>query len=744
MSKFTDKLLKKSLIHDVELYPNFFSDVFKVPGKNKLLITIIYNEAEEVSNYYEEIKNRLSDYEVTFMNAKQLANWLKRYKPILIGYNSFHFDDPLVRCLVGELTNPRLTSILYDLGNYSITREGDRKWYQKYKYDKSLKGIDLMRVSGLDRLFKPLKQAAANLRHDKIQDLPIKPGSMIKPDEIVDLVVYEVNDVVITEKLLLGIPESHDSPTIPPTAQDGLLPAIQFRYEMGELFKVDILNNNKSQIGEKLAGALYSKASGRSYNSFKDTQTQRDIIPYKDVIFPVIKFKTKQLQEFLIKLKDLKYRPDNDSSKDFTFEFKFYNSNVVFAQGGIHGTHCNRKVFSKKENIELIDLDVGSFYPSLYWKYNIEPNHLPHFNDFVGDIISTRLRYKAEGNKLYANGLKLGINRIFGGFSDKLGWLYDVKALLQTTINGQLMILMLAEELELVGIPVFYYNTDGITVECLENKIPLLNNIWHNWESKLNMSLERDDFEICNIRDVNNFCSIKPGGKVKIKGAYEYTGYLEKYGEFDLGGSFNKPIVPYAVVMYFTKQIPISNTVRNHIENYPKDGIYDFCMAKKANKQFQNQLFTITPNGSTVENIQQSIRYFVSKSNKKLFKVKEKTDTELLGLVKNSNSKKATTIHHYVLCKKESKKGELIKFIEGKGFIYKLKSGLLFSETLKKEHLHYDELESGRNITLFNDYFESSDYNIDYSYYLEECQKLIDAIEKNEELKEKYIQQTLF
>ena len=43
-------------------------------------------------------------------------------------------------------------------------------------------------------------------------------------------------------------------------------------------------------------------------------------------------------------------------------------------------------------------------------------------------------------------------------------------AVLKVTINGQLMIMMLCEELELNGIEVISANTDGIVVKLYKNK----------------------------------------------------------------------------------------------------------------------------------------------------------------------------------------------------------------------------------------------------------------------------------
>jgi hypothetical protein len=726
-------ILNRSLIHDIEIFPNFFSDIFKVPGKNKLFITIIYDDIPSWDKVHpdllDEIRKELDEYDIEFRDLKSILASLKKLKPFLIGYNNYHYDDIIWKHLLRK--NYLDNEELFRLSSLLVSDEKDL-----IKYDNSINTIDLMRVSGNDRLFKPLKQTAANLKHKLIQDLPKSFNETVEPWEIINILKYELNDVLITEKLLLGIPEHQISPTIPETAYKGLLPAIEFRNEMGKKFGINLLNYNKSQIGEKLAAKLYGEISGRDYYDFKDKKTFRNNINYRDIIFSNIEFKTNQLKNFLIKLKELSYCPNKDDSKNFTFEFDFYNSHIVFAQGGIHGVHSNKKIFSQTPNIEIIDLDVSSYYPSLYRLYKIEPKHLPKFNEFVGEIIDLRLGYKKEGNKLYANGLKLGINRIFGGFSDKHGWLYDVKALLQTTINGQLMILMLAEELELAGISVFYYNTDGITVECPKDKKEILNSIWKDWEKKTKMSLEENIFSKCHIRDVNNFLNIQLDNEIKSKGIYEYSLYIEKYGEFDVNGSFNMPIVSYAVSEYLSKNIPIEETILKHMD------IYDFCIAKKTGKQFKNHLFEIMSNGSfTEEIIQQSVRYYVSNSNYKLYKVKNKTEREILSLI---NKKGRDKINEYVSTTKDLPYEIIYRFSNGIK-VYVIEHNTLFPK-LFKEWLHYDDVCAGENITLFNEYYEVDDfkeYNIKYEYYIKEAYKLIEALKINKK-SVKPIQKKLF
>lgn len=722
-------------IHDAENYPNFFSNIFKKPEEKHLYIIVFFETKLSDETLFEIVEGFLKlGYTITlFESGIDFIRWFRSNSEWYVGYNSYGYDDPMIEWILnnyiryaraGDLDG--FLEALYAHGNRVIFAE-DKRPYQKVSFNR----FDTMRVSGLDRIFKPLKQAAANLKHEKIQDLPIKPGQVILQSEIPEILFYELNDVIITEKLLIGIPESQVSPTTPKTAHSGLMKAIQFREEMGEHFGLDILNYNKSQIGSKIAAKMYSEVSGRDFYDFKYEQTHRKYINYSDVIFDNVSFKTKQLQDFLVKLKGLVYEPNNktkDYGDDFKFEFEFFKSTVVFAQGGIHGTSTKQKTFDPCEDSDYEDLDAASFYPFIYDLYEIYPEHLEGFTEFIRAIITLRLEYKHGGNKLYANGLKLAINRIYGGFSDIYGWLYDVKALLQTTINGQLFILMLAEELELSGIEVYYYNTDGITVKCPKNKRSELDRIWKEWEAKTRMELEADHFKKCFIRDVNNFVNIKTSGEVKVKGAYEYTGYIEKYGEFCLDGSFDKPIVAFAAVKYLVDGIPLSETIHNHRD------IYDFCTANKTGKQFQNQKITSDGLNINVDILQQSIRFYVSNTGAKIFKVKAKTEAELEKLVRKSGKSKLNM--YSFIDPNEDLEYLKIGEVDGKWVIVNEVGNLWGYE--KSEYLSYNDVCKGYHLTLFNDFFDVehfSEYNINYDYYISEAQKLIDAVKDVEDVK---------
>ena len=47
----------------------------------------------------------------------------------------------------------------------------------------------------------------------------------------------------------------------------------------------------------------------------------------------------------------------------------------------------------------------------------------------------------------------------------------------------------------------------------------------------------------------------------------------------------------------------------------------------------------------------------------------------------------------------------------------------------KKSDNVLSDLTAGYNIEMFNDYYESEDYNINYAYYIRAAQKIIDVME---------------
>ena len=100
-----------------------------------------------------------------------------------------------------------------------------------------------------------------------------------------------------------------------------------------------------------------------------------------------------------------------------------------------------------------MDIDVGSLYPSIGVKNGLYPEHLgPIFAEIYDkNIVSVRLDEKEKPKKdrdpVIMEGYKLAANGAYGKSNEESSFLYDPKYTISTTINGQLLLSMLLEEI---------------------------------------------------------------------------------------------------------------------------------------------------------------------------------------------------------------------------------------------------------------------------------------------------------
>ena len=184
--------------------------------------------------------------------------------------------------------------------------------------------------------------------------------------------------------------------------------------------------------------------------------------------------------------------------------------------------------------------------------------------------------------------------------SDKF-WLYDRMAQLRVTINGQLMIIMLCERLELAGIHVISANTDGIIVKLPKDKQEKFKEITNKWCEETKLGADSEHYKILVSRDINNYLDKQIDDKLEYKGALDPKQYIK-----DLKKGYDMPIVAIAVSNYFLNNIPIMDTLRNH-----KD-ILDFCKTQNVGKQF-DVVYDKVENGKIVTvHSQRHVRFYVS------------------------------------------------------------------------------------------------------------------------------------
>lgn len=553
-------------IYDIETYINYFGVIFKNPKTQETKEFIVYKDRNDLP-----LLRQFIAVEV---------RWL-------VGYNNFYFDNQLINYICQD--NNATVKDIYDLANTIVN---SREEFYGYKYKLPFQSIDLMKVGNLQ---KSLKLVAVNLKWPKIQDLPLPWNTTITDEHLELMHKYNLNDVEITEALY-----------------NKLLPEIKVRSETEKLYNVNLISESDSGMANRLMEKFYSEITGLHKRDFKDLRTERKIVNFRSVIFEDIVFQTTELQGLLEEFKSHVYYEN----------MPFFNKTVTYGgtkyKLGIGGIHSVDKgaIFEADDENELIDADIASMYPMVIINNRLKPHHLDRrFIDKYAEIVAHRLEAKKDGRKTEAYALKILANSVYGKFRNANHWLYDPRVALQVTINGQLYVLMLIEDLTREGFQVISANTDGIVTIVPKNRKGIYNRICSDWEIYTKFDLEFTNYSKYIRRDVNNYLTIKPDGDTKAKGEFLLS------EDKSLMQGFDKPIISIALRKYFLEGKSIVDTIQQH------NDIYDFCVAKKTDKKFSNEYHTINKEGELdVKKLQKSIRFYIATQGGALYKYSEEDD----------------------------------------------------------------------------------------------------------------------
>ena len=151
-------------------------------------------------------------------------------------------------------------------------------------------------------------------------------------------------------------------------------------------------------------------------------------------------------------------------------------------------------------------------------------------------------------------GGKVAIIGPFGKLGSPYSILFAPEMLIQTTVTGQLAILMLIEWHAMQGIETISANTDGIVIKCPLSKVHISESIIKYWEKSTGLELEASEYRAFYSRDVNNYFAVKMDGEVKRKGEYSKAGLIEKKNpDVEICGD--------AVADFLSKGTPILYTI---------------------------------------------------------------------------------------------------------------------------------------------------------------------------------------
>ena len=419
------------------------------------------------------------------------------HAPCLVSYNGTNYDIAMLR----EMARGSSVEKVNAVSNSLVTGRGGRPEYLK---------TDPQRHIDCDRLvvgIRSLKELGAMLHMPSIEELPHPPDAEvgdIDGDTARHLRDYCVNDCVNT--LIL-----HDRLGSQVELRKALNEKYPLRRSSGFSFAME------SQIGERLIESRCGKPPPvpKSVRTFK---WQRP---------PYLAFKDEAASALLDEYSqaDVEVHPGGGAVnlppelRLKAAAFRYGPNNFVFGTGGLH-TAQKQPVFAKSVpgEFEIRDYDVSSYYPNILLRNGMQP--VDNFHETYKSLVEQRLEAKRSGDEYEAAGLKIAINGTFGKLLQPGSAVYSPETFFDVVATGQFALLMLVEQLSDAGATIMSANTDGVIVSCDPKVHDLDGTAIADWQKQTGFNLERTDYDVLAMRDVNNYVALTPNGKAKGKGVY--------------------------------------------------------------------------------------------------------------------------------------------------------------------------------------------------------------------------------
>lgn len=661
--------------YDIETYPNVF--------------TFSCECIETGDKWYYEISEYRNDLHelMTFLYALRDSN------ANMVGFNNIGFDYPVIHFILERLptwailTGKAVVAYIYEKAMTII----NTSWHNRFDniiWQPIIKQLDLLKIRHFDNeaMTTSLKILEFNMRSINIRDLPFTPGTYLTFDQIPILATYNRHDVSETIKFF-----HHTKPMI------------DFRAKLSEKYNKDFMNHNDTKIGKDyFIMRLEEHAPGTCYwydenNKRQPRQTGRDGVPCADIIFSYIKFRR---AEFKQALEWLKNHTIYETKGKLGLSAVIDGFSYDFGTGGIHGSVTAQSVYAD-DDYAIIDLDVASFYPNIAIVNKLYPEHLGEaFCDIYKDVYEQR-RQHAKGTPENAM-LKLALNGVYGDSNSLYSVFYDPKYTMSITINGQLLLCMLAEKmLDLPGLLMIQINTDGLTVKVPRGLVPQVGLLARQWEKETGLELEDINYSAMHIRDVNNYIGVYEDGKLKLKGDYDSRLAGTRFDVPAQGWHQNHSamIVPLAAKAALVDGIDIAEFITS-----PERDIMDFMLRTKT--PHASKLVLV--DGNRVEHPQQGVtRYFVAHRGGKLVKLSPPTKPHTVGTFKK---KQKTTD---------------AKYFEYDPMVW---NGDVHTKNQSKNKERRDGITVGWNHEVCNDIRFINGSNLNHAYYITEAKKLVDCI----------------
>jgi len=477
------------------------------------------------------------------LDKKGIAKIFRLWR--VVSFNGIKYDIPMILYAMSGASNEELKR-----ANDELIKFGVPPWTFMdrlgLRVPEFFDHVDLMSVSPGAPQMPSLKIYAGRLHSRKMQEMPVEHDEWIDDHKREIVRAYHGNDLDVTIDL-----------------HNDLKAQLELRALMSDEYGVDLRSKSDAQIAEAVIKSEIERATGKKVYA---PDIPVGYFSYTPPSF--ISFETKQMQEVLQQIKCSKFIVDRAGvvkMPDYFKDLKIEMGGSIYRMGigGLHSSETRASHYSDEDCV-LLDRDVTSYYPNIILTCGLYPKHIgPLFLKVYKTIYDRRLAAKKAGQKNTAETLKIVLNGSFGKFGSPFSALYSPNLMIQTTVTGQLSLLMLIESLEINDFSVVSANTDGFVTKVPLHRRSEFNALCSEWEQSTCFALEETEYRSLHSRDVNNYVGIavengKP--KVKVKGAFAQSG-PGLPGASGQKKNPNMDICTEAVVAYLKDGAPVEETI---------------------------------------------------------------------------------------------------------------------------------------------------------------------------------------
>lgn len=573
-------------VYDIEVFPNVFHCTVKnteTGELHKFEISCRRNQLDELVEFFHTVNTKYTFGDLYTTDIKLDTNIL------FCGYNNLHYDNAIINYIIDCYNIMKykgyrdICRSVFNLSKVITTSsEDDNSAWRKWKYMICFDSFDILTMLYSNKLRVGLKEIQVTMQYKNVQEFVADWQADLPENQIDSMIDYNINDVNSTEELLNRCKKD-----------------IDLRIAIEDEYGVRVLSKDGVNIGMKILTQKYLEKTGQTWWDIKDLRSPMSVIPLNNVILPFIKYDSPILTRVL---DDMKSQIVSPGRKGYENKFVFEGLQYSVGVGGIHSVN-KPEIIIPKEDEMLIDIDVASLYPSMLIEYEFYPKHLgPEFLEVYKQIKDERIEAKHNGNKVKNETLKLALNGLSGNLQNEHNFCYSPFAVMQIRINGQLLLLMLAEKLTQLECRIVQANTDGLFVLLKKDVYSKVNNVCREWEQLTRLTLEEERFKAMYQYAINDYFAITEDDKVKEKGMFITT--------VKLGKGLTPKIIPKAVINFFKNGVPVEETIKGC-----KD-IRDFLMSEKTGKQWHVEYNN--------KEQQRTNRFYASTNGAYLWKWKEK------------------------------------------------------------------------------------------------------------------------